>query len=51
MTFRYLYALLKGKTYQHAKLPAYRNWSDEQKKIFREYCGPYMEELGYAYPS
>jgi hypothetical protein len=30
--------------------PAHENWSDEEKRIFRELCGDAMKELGYEIP-
>ncbi len=46
--FRYTYAKVKGKHYQPDVLPEYANWTEEQKKIFSEYCFPAMKQLGYS---
>ena len=46
--FRYVYSRVKGKTYQPELLGVYDQWTPQQKKIFQEYCGPFMEALGYA---
>jgi hypothetical protein len=45
--FRYFYAKIKGKFYQPVSLPEYFQWSENHKKIFKEYCFPAMQQLGY----
>lgn len=46
--YRFLYARLKGKNFQPDELPAYPHWPAHYKKVFIEYCGPAMNQLGYS---
>lgn len=45
--YRLAYARLKGKAFERRPLGPYSMWSDSQKEVFREVCGPIMEPLGY----
>jgi sulfotransferase family protein len=45
--YRYLYAKVKGKQFQHDTLGDYIEWPDEYKQVFDEMCGSLSIELGY----
>ena len=46
--YRYLYAVLKGKNFSRHSLPPFEEWTDDQKKRFREICGEAADLAGYV---
>ncbi|HEX5003126.1 MAG TPA: sulfotransferase domain-containing protein [Bacteroidia bacterium] len=46
--YRYIYARLRGKTFVEDQLPEFKNWTNQQKSVFFEVCGPVMELVGYS---
>ena len=44
--YRYLYAMYKRKTFVN-EFANFEDFSDEQKEIFFDICGPTMIKLGY----